>query len=234
MIKNSFNNPIGVFDSGVGGIAVLKELKKALPNENYIYFGDNKNVPYGNKSKDELLFLVERTLKELLNYDVKAIVLGCNTLSVTLFDEISSLVKIPLFGVFPPVNKDKKSILLATNRTSKYFFNSKNLTVYPCKGLALEIEKNIFSLDKIDLKKHIEIDEPFDEIVLGCTHYGFIKEEIEKYFNAKSCSGISYTSNLVKSYLEENSLLSKCFCPEIFFLGDSYLKNMQVYHKYKN
>ncbi|MBR2614350.1 MAG: glutamate racemase [Clostridia bacterium] len=234
MIKNNFNSPIGVFDSGVGGITVLNELKRVLPNENYIYLGDNKNTPYGNKSKPELLALVKDNINMLLKYGVKAVVLGCNTLSVCLIEEIKKEFSTPIFGVFPPINKEKKTLLLATKRTSEKFENSKKLTVYACNDFAYDIEQNIFSLEKVKLKEHIKLSGIFDEIVLGCTHYSFLKKEIEKTFNLKTTSGEVNTANLLKEYLIKNNLLSKCHMPKVYFIGDCFLKNMKVYHKYKN
>ena len=115
-MKNEF---IAVIDSGIGGISVLSSLIKLMPNERYLYFSDSKNLPYGNKSVDCLWQITERNLEEILRYEIKALVVGCNTLSVNLLDKISSYSKVETFGVFPPVTKSlnySKNSLLLWNR----------------------------------------------------------------------------------------------------------------------
>ena len=100
------NDYIGVMDSGVGGLSVLKRLVEVMPNQAFLYFGDNQNAPYGNKSKRELLRLVTSNIIYLLSYNVKAIVVACNTLSMGLMTEIKEFSPVPVFFVFPPFVKN--------------------------------------------------------------------------------------------------------------------------------
>ena len=95
------NKPIGVFDSGVGGLTVLEELIKILPNENFIYVADQKNCPYGTKQDDELLNILINNVKYFINIDVKAIVIACNTASLYI-NELQKLTNIPIISVIEP------------------------------------------------------------------------------------------------------------------------------------
>ena len=101
------NQSIAVIDSGFGGISVLHKLVEKFPNEHFIYFGDNDNAPYGNLSKTNLLRLVIKSIDFVKGYNVKGIVLACNTLSVNLFMEIKEYSGLPTFCTFPPVEKCK-------------------------------------------------------------------------------------------------------------------------------
>ena len=90
------NRPIGVFDSGIGGITVLKELKKALPNEKFIYLGDTKNFPYGEKSKEEIIKFAKENVKTLINENVKLIVIACGTATSQALEIVKEKNKIPI------------------------------------------------------------------------------------------------------------------------------------------
>ena len=135
---------IAILDSGLGGLSVLKELKTLMPNENYLYFGDNENLPYGNKSKRKLLEIAFDNVNKLNKYDIKALVLGCNTLSTNVFFELEKLFKFPVYAVFPPVEKclieGKKTVLLSTKRTAEVYKDFKGLEIKICDGLAKKID----------------------------------------------------------------------------------------------
>ncbi len=118
------NNPIGVFDSGVGGLTVVKELIKLLPNENLVYFGDTARVPYGTKSEKTIKEYSIQNTKFLTSHNVKAIVIACNTSSAIALDYIASMINIPVIGVIKPgaqaaVNytKNKKIAVIGTTAT---------------------------------------------------------------------------------------------------------------------
>lgn len=106
------NRPIGVFDSGVGGLTVLKTLAQLLPNESFVYFGDSLHAPYGEKSRQEILALSKKAVKNLLDKNVKALVLACNTATSTTKAELMRLYpNIPIFGIEPalkPAVKDNR------------------------------------------------------------------------------------------------------------------------------
>ncbi len=141
-----------VFDSGIGGLNVLYELASAFPEENFIYLADNKNTPYGKRHTRELLNMTLNALAPALCYKVQAVVLGCNTLSVTIRQELQHILNIDVFGVYPPVEtalkKGGNALLLATNKTAEYFSkvyakvskNERRLFIAPLPYLASEIE----------------------------------------------------------------------------------------------
>src|SRR3990167_4114938 len=97
------NNPIVVFDSGVGGLSVLKELQKLLPNESYIFFADQKNIPYGAKTKKELIELTSRTASFLISQKTKMIVVACNTATCHAIEELRSAFHVPIVGTVPAI-----------------------------------------------------------------------------------------------------------------------------------
>ena len=96
------NAPIGVFDSGIGGLTVMKEIMRQLPNESIIYFGDTARVPYGSKSKSTVLKYSRQIVRFLMTKEVKAIVVACNTASALALDEIRTEIEIPIIGVVEP------------------------------------------------------------------------------------------------------------------------------------
>ena len=94
--------PIGIFDSGVGGLTVLAEIKKKMPNENIIYLGDTANFPYGNKSKEEIIKFSRKNVKKLIEKDAKAIVIACGTATSQAIDILKQEFDIPIIGIFEP------------------------------------------------------------------------------------------------------------------------------------
>ena len=169
--------PIGLIDSGIGGLSLLKNLVSKYPNENYIYVADNLNMPYGNKSTK---FLRSRIL-ELIDYlvdtfNVKLVILACNTASVTSLEYVRKHSKVEVLGldISGLVMQDSK--IICTKLTAKHY---QNLNVYPFNNLATSIEQNIF--DRYTLERKIknalsrgQINE--NNIILGCTHYELVKD----------------------------------------------------------
>ena len=183
------NDYIAVLDSGIGGISVLNELLKLMPNQNFIYFGDNKNAPYGSKNLKTLLELTKSNLDYLTSsFNLKGLVLGCNTLSVNFLSQIQDYSGLKTFGVFPPVESailKGKTLLLATERTAERYSGVKNLFAVGLKDLAGEIEKNAFCLENVCFERHLKslglpknFLRDFETLILGCTHYNFIKNKI--------------------------------------------------------
>ena len=117
------SRPIGVFDSGVGGITVLKEIRKELPNEDIIYLGDTENFPYGNKTKEEIIKFAEENVKKLLKYNVKIIVIACGTATSQAIEKLKEEFSIPIIGIIEPTvnyikQKEYKEIgVIATEGT---------------------------------------------------------------------------------------------------------------------
>jgi glutamate racemase len=116
-------NPIGIFDSGIGGLSVWKELVKLLPNENIIYYADSANCPYGSKSKDEIISLVQKIVEFLIHKQCKIVIVACNTATAAAIDELRLNYPIPFVGMEPAVkpaslnSKTKSIAVLATEGT---------------------------------------------------------------------------------------------------------------------
>lgn len=222
------HNPIGVFDSGLGGITVLGELKKLLPNENFIYLGDSKNAPYGTKTEDEIKKHTTECIKNLINMKVKAIVIACNTATSVAAGDLRKDFSIPIIGIEPAVKPaalkygGKNIFVMATPMTLKkekflklmksYEKNAKIIPI-PCPSLVEIIEKGIISGKEID-DYLSNLFKPFKEraacVVLGCTHYPFIKDALKKYFGpgVDIIDGGYGTAKETKRRLIEENLLN--------------------------
>ncbi len=184
---------IGVFDSGIGGLTVLKRLVKDYPNNEYIYYGDTKNLPYGDKTKEELLAFASNIIDFLISKNVEAVIIACGTVSSNILDILKNKYNIKIFDIISPtiyyINNStyKKIGILATEATvnSKIFSNNiyKNIKEVPCKAFVPLIESNNGSeIDKY-IKIYLKDLTDRDLIVLGCTHYPLIKDKLLKYLN---------------------------------------------------
>lgn len=196
------NKPIGVFDSGVGGISVLKELYMLMPNENYIYYGDSKNAPYGTKSDEEIEKLTRCAIKKLTDMNVKAVVIACNTATSVAAGKLRDILSIPVVGIEPAVkpaasnHPGKKIIVMATPvtlRKEKFlhlmdsYKSDADIIPLPCPGLVELIERGNEAFAETaqylkDLFKPFE-GERIGAIVLGCTHYPHIADIIKNSFS---------------------------------------------------
>lgn len=182
---------IGLFDSGVGGLTVLKTLINKYPNNEYIYYGDTLNNPYGNKTKEELLTLSKQNMEFLINKKVDLIIIACGTVSSNCLNELKELYNIPIISIINPTidylnNNNYKNIgIIATNATinSHIFKNNLNNNVYEIatpKLVPLIESNNLGNIDKI-LHEYLDnYINKIDILVLGCTHYPIIKENIKK------------------------------------------------------
>lgn len=197
---NIKSNPIGFFDSGVGGLSVMKEAISIMPNENYIYFGDSQNAPYGTKSLEEVRKLTFNSVEFLLKKNVKAIVIACNTATSAAIGQLrSQYTDVPIIGIEPAIkpavnlNRDGKIIVMATPMTLretkfKLLMNKlnwkDNLISLPCAGLVEYIEQGILDGDNLEnyLKEKLNpyLKSEISSVVLGCTHYPFIKRTLAK------------------------------------------------------
>lgn len=191
-------NPIGVFDSGVGGLTVASEIMKQLPNERIIYFGDTARVPYGNKSKKTIIKYSKQIVNFLLEKNVKAIVIACNTASALALEEIKAQVSIPVIGVVEPgaktaasVTKNNNMGIIGTKGTIssgiyQELLNKTNpeVNVYgkACPLFVPLVEEGwindpiTFDVARRYLADFMEID--IDTLVLGCTHYPLLRDTI--------------------------------------------------------
>lgn len=189
---------IAVFDSGVGGISVLAELVSHMPEEDYVYFGDSKNAPYGERSVEEVRELTLKNIKMLVSAGAKAVVIACNTATSAAISILREEYDIPVIGIEPAVKpaimyKNNSVVLcMATAVTLheekfcelvSHFSGKARVIPLPCHDLAGLIEKGeIHSEKTVNYLKNIL--SPFvgkvDSVVLGCTHYPFVKDEIAK------------------------------------------------------
>lgn len=186
---------IGVFDSGVGGLTVLKKLMAKYPNNEYIYYGDTKNIPYGDKSIEELKILSSNIVEFLLKKKVDLIVIACGTISSNLSDYLKNKYDIKIIDIITPTidylnNSEFNNIgVIATNATIKSQIFSKNVNKnikeVACPNFVPIIENN--DLDSLNSWFDIYFNDlnDCDLIVLGCTHYPIIKENINNYFGGK-------------------------------------------------
>ena len=222
--------PIGFFDSGVGGLSVLKEALKLMPNENYIYFGDSINAPYGVRDVDEVKELTYKAVEFLLDKGAKAIVIACNTATSAAVASLRiSYPNLPLVGIEPAVkpavklNSNKKVIIMATPMTikEKKFNNLMNrfkeeaeIIPMPCAGLMEFVESNNIDSDELeDYLKDKFINYNIDDIgavVLGCTHYPFVKPVLREVLGEEIpiIDGGMGTCKELKRRLEVANLLS--------------------------
>lgn len=185
---------VGLFDSGLGGLTVLKNLYKHYPNNEYIYYGDTLNLPYGSKSIDELKKLASQDIEFLIDKQVDIIIIACGTVSSNCLDYLKNKYNIPIYDIISPTinylnNSNYSNIgVIATERTidSNIFKNNLNKTVYQIKTPKLVplIENNNLSELNNILDEYLkEYKNTIDILVLGCTHYPIIKNNINKYFN---------------------------------------------------
>ena len=192
------NNPIGVFDSGVGGSSIWKEIHKLLPLENTIYLADSKNAPYGNKTSEEITHLSIKNVEKLLALHCKIIVVACNTATTNAIAVLRENYSIPIIGIEPAIKPaalqtTSKSIgILATKGTlSSTLFSktkefTKDISVVEIigEGLVTLIEAgNLDGPEMISLlRKYTKpmIDANVDYLVLGCSHYPYIIPQLQK------------------------------------------------------
>lgn len=203
------------FDSGIGGLTLLKECAQKLTGESFLYFGDNANAPYGNKRPQEIERLTFSAFDYLSRFPVKAAVLACNTVTAECAEALRARCPFPVLGVEPalkPAAKSCKNVLVLATRatlTSKKFralaervAGGCRFTFYCPRDLAGEIENNIYDLSKIDLARHLpEGEQRFDGAVLGCTHYIFLKEEISARLRCPVFDGNAGTADHLSEIL---------------------------------
>ena len=191
--------PIGVFDSGIGGLSVLKEIHQLLPHENLIYVGDSAHAPYGDRSAKYVRDRSQQIAEFLLDQGVKAIVIACNTATAEAATQLRETLDVPVIGLEPAVKPaaqlSKSGIIgvLATRRTinserllglTERYAMGKKVLAQACPGLMEQVEAFELNNKKTDtlLRKYIEplLEQGTDALILGCTHYPFLLPAIRK------------------------------------------------------
>lgn len=192
------DSPIGFFDSGVGGISVMRRAVELMPNENYIYFGDSKNAPYGGKHVDEVRELTFNAMKFFVEQGVKAVVIACNTATSAAIKELRETYDMPIIGIEPAIKpaveskKQGKVIIMATTMTlaEKKFNNlmdkykdEREIIKLPAPGLVELVESGILDGEDVInfLREKLKpyLNTKISTIVLGCTHYPFVQNVIQ-------------------------------------------------------
>ncbi len=201
---NNKEKAIGVFDSGLGGISVLKELVKSMPNENFIYYGDSANAPYGIKTKEEITARCEDIIEFFIKQGVKAIVIACNTATSAAANILrKKYSNLPIIGMEPALKvaadgkKDNTIVVMATPLTLKEEkfnnlmanYDDENTVIkMPCPELVKIVENDLIDNEEIvekqinDYYKDLDMNK-IDSVVLGCTHFVFYKDYMEKILN---------------------------------------------------
>ncbi|MBQ8232196.1 MAG: glutamate racemase [Lachnospiraceae bacterium] len=223
--------PIGVFDSGVGGLTVAREIMRQIPNESICYFGDTARVPYGSKSKETVTRFSRQIVRFLKTHQVKTIVVACNTASAYALDELEKETDIPIIGVVKPgakvaaeVTKNGKIGVIATEATigsqiyTQYIreINS-NATIYgkACPLFVPLVEEGLWQdpvTDEIARRYLTElIDSGIDTLIMGCTHYPLIRSTIGRIIGSDvTLVNPAYETALeLKNMLKERGLLNE-------------------------
>ena len=219
------NSPIGVFDSGVGGIGTLAALRRELPEEHFLFYGDTANAPYGTKSREEVMGCVSRIMDHLLAQDVKAVVIACNTATAVAAAELRARYALPIIGIEPalkPAHELRRGgsiLVLATPMTLKlekfralYERYGEGAIPLPCPGLMELVEREADDEARCYL---LELFSPYDlsrvdAVVLGCTHYVFLRPILKEILpDAVSVlDGNVGTARQLRRVLTQRDLLS--------------------------
>ncbi len=225
---------IGIFDSGIGGVSVFREILKLNPNYKYMYYSDSLNNPYGDKTKEELLKITRDIVKYLIDKGCKIIVIACNTASIMCSDILRKEFSVPIIAIEPAwkLVYDKKyfgkTLILATKGTIESpkfqelahdYFKS-NIIAHECGGLAELIEQNKDELITKYLQDNLSEYQDFENIILGCTHYPLIIDKLKDIFKVAAFYDGSYgVAKRLNTVIEEEGL--KPTKQEIIFVDSS-------------
>lgn len=229
-IRLDCDGPIGVMDSGMGGISVLRELAGLLPHENFVFYGDSANAPYGSRSTEEIYQLTEQVVQKLLKRGVKAVVIACNTASSAAGARLrAEYPELPIVAIEPALKPaviacpGGRVVVLATEATLRERKFARLLTEWqgkaeiiklPLPGLPEFVERG--ELDSPQLREFLQgffvqlADRPVDGVVLGCTHYPFVRRVIAELLGpqAKVFDGAAGTARQLRRRLYSRRLLT--------------------------
>lgn len=220
---------VGVFDSGVGGISVLKALVRELPGEDFVYFGDSAHNPYGEKTPNEVLELSRTIVEGLLEDGCKAVVIACNTATSAAANQLrKTYPAVPIVGVEPALKPavlakpNGRVLVLATPLTVRLdkfqqlldtWGNHSDVVSVPCEGLAARIEKgDLEANDLYDLLRDLvgSYAGVVDAVVLGCTHYPFVHAQLASILgDVPFFDSAEGTARQLRRRLEESHLLAQ-------------------------
>ncbi|MBI4036014.1 glutamate racemase [Candidatus Daviesbacteria bacterium] len=243
-MRKTNNSPIGIFDSGIGGLTVTKEIVKLLPHESIIYIGDTARVPYGTRSKEVITKFAKQLVNFLLKRKVKFLVVACNTISSVALDEIKKISPVPVIGVIIPAakkateeTKNKKIGVIGTQGTIASYAYEKEIKKINLKIKVVATACPLFvslaeeglgdhPAAKLLAKDYLEeiISSGVDILILGCTHYPLLLETIRNVVGPKVniVDSAVPTAQQLKITLENNNLLSDSKEPTLeFYVTDA-------------
>ena len=218
-------DPVGVFDSGIGGISALIAMKRLLPGETFIYYGDARNAPYGTKNTDEVIRIVRNVVRTLTDQHIKTLVIACNTATGAAAATLRRELEIPVIGMEPalkPASEIRGNgdiLVLATPLTLHQEKFDRLMEKYgegavrvPCVGLMELVENEDLEGAEVylkDLFSRYDM-ERVDAVVLGCTHYVFLKDMIRDMIPSRTAitEGSEGTARQLKRILQRNNLIS--------------------------
>ncbi|MBQ5926703.1 MAG: aspartate/glutamate racemase family protein [Clostridia bacterium] len=235
---------IGFFDSGVGGLAVLRScIEKGLQGELF-YYGDNFHAPYGNRTTEEILRYSLRAFDLFERLKVNAVVVACNTVTAVGLNVLREKYPFPIYGTSPPVSEGAKTggkiFVLATKATvtSKPFKytcaharerEGVEIHAFGLEKLAGAIEEYLTKGEKFDLTAHLPYGSP-DTVVLGCTHYSFVKNEIGKFYSCPVLDSSEYAaSNFLNAFLQKVRERQPLVTTPTEFAGNNEKTNVRLF-----
>ncbi len=257
ILKITNEGPIAFFDSGVGGLTVYAKLKELLPNEKYIYFGDTKHMPYGEKTKNELLEYAGNILDFFIKQNAKAVIMACNTTSSTIYDDIKNKYDLKIYPIVQsvadilsnlPINKLG---ILATHATVKSNAYKKEIQKHnpaieviqiACPEWVKIVEENKLDQPQSIILVKEKLDEILkynpEKIVLGCTHYPFLIDIIKKFVPEEMLIDPAiYFAKYIKEDLQKNNLIKNNRRYEQIYVSSNpeiFRKSAQRFYQIKN
>jgi glutamate racemase len=222
--------PIGVFDSGIGGLTVVREIRKILPEESIVYFGDSARVPYGTKSKETILRFAREDIRFLRNFDIKIIVSACFSVSSNALEELKRELDIPIIGMIEPgvaalLNKSCKKVgVIGTNATiesgafeKKILEKLDDIYIYSVAcPLFVPLAEEGWTDGEIPIlvaKKYLSplLDKKVDALIFGCTHYPLLHSIIKNVIGEKVhiVEPGKEVALLLEKFLDDNNLRAK-------------------------
>ena len=227
--------PVAVFDSGLGGLTVFREILRQLPDENLIYFGDTARVPYGSKSRETIIHYTEQILNFLRTKEVKAIVVACNTVSAYALEELRDKVEVPIVGVVKPgayaavkQTKSRRIGVMGTEGTVRSglypsFIHEIDPSVLvfqkPCPLIVPLVEEGLWDdpLTTEAVRRYTRVfrEEHVDTVIMGCTHYPLVRDTIRKVLGDEvTLVNPAYeTAAQLRRVLEERNILRPMDAP---------------------
>lgn len=242
------SNPIGIIDSGVGGLSIASILIKNLPSESFIYLADSANCPYGQKSKEEIYELTKKMVNFLVKRNIKLLVIACNTITVICVDKLrQDYPNLPIVGIVPVVKtavektKNKKIGIFSTSVTANSSYQKDLIEKYAnnCSVLNLGSSTLVSLIEKLDFKAVDKVLEkelmPFktsniDVLALGCSHFPLIKTQMQKHLpNILILDSSDAVSRQVLRILVHNNLISTSNNSSYNFYTTGELKVMEYF-----